>query len=85
MEQFVELMQNFSWTEAANIEIFIARTFSQTESSLMANLDMVVATQSATNGTGCTEIRMLDNFSGVSGRSSVIVVSNIKKYLIRPL
>lgn len=28
VEQFVELMQNYSWTEAANIEIFIARAFS---------------------------------------------------------
>ena len=91
VEQFVELMQNYSWTEAANIEIFIARAFSQTESSIMSNLDMIVATQSTCNGTGCSEIRMLDEGMGSKGqakqktKSSVIVVSNIKKYLIRPL
>lgn len=57
----------------------------------MANLDMIVATQSACNGTGCSEIRMLDEGQASKGqtkqktKSSVIVVSNIKKYLIRPL
>lgn len=95
VEQFVELMQDFSWTEAANIEIFIAKDFSQTETAIMVNLDLSVATQSSGNGTGCSSLRMIDE--GVikkteaseankqKMKSSVILVSNVKKYLIRPL
>lgn len=95
VEQFVELMQDFSWTEAANIEIFIAKDFSQTETSIMVNLDLSVATASSGNGTGCHCLRMLDE--GIANKteasdenkqkmkSSVILVSNVKKYLIRPL
>ena len=70
VEQFVELMQDFSWTEAANIEIFIAKDFSQTETSIMANLDLSVATQSSGNGTGCSYLRMIDEGMGKKRNTS---------------
>ena len=80
IEQFIELISDHGWSEAANIEIFITQDFPQAETQILANLGF--ATTEGVDG-GLGSLRLLRDEHGHA--TGVIPVSNVKKYFIQPL
>ncbi len=76
IEQFIELMQDHGWSEAANIEIFITQDFPQAETQILVDLGFSDSVIGST-------LRLLKDENGHA--TGVIPVSNVKKYFIRPL
>ena len=69
-------MQDHGWSEAANIEIYITQDFPQAETQILVNLgfsELILG----------NSLRLLKDENGHS--TAVIPISNVKKYLIRPL